>query len=194
MADNTKETKDPLAGILSRLSANADVTLGPGEPVVPTERALREAETNMQILQLAQANMTYIDIAKNLGLSLREVVDRGARVDLAFLSVGELTHSNTMSRVGLITRTDVEELLQAGAAGDICAHWINDEGGLVDHPLNSRVVALPPDRLREIPCVMIASGGKAKTPVLRGVLKGGMADVVITDEQTAKAVLAMEGA
>lgn len=125
---------------------------------------------------------------------LREVVDRGARVDLAFLSVGELTHSNTMSRVGLITRTDVEELLQAGAAGDICAHWINDEGGLVDHPLNSRVVALPPDRLREIPCVMIASGGKAKTPVLRGVLKGGMADVVITDEQTAKAVLAMEGA
>ena len=124
---------------------------------------------------------------------LREVFDRGSRVDLAFLSVGELTHTNTMSRVGLVSRTDVEELLAAGAAGDICAHWINDEGHLVDHPLNSRAVALPPDRLRDIPCVMIASGGKAKTPVLRGVLKGGMADVVITDEQTAKAVLAMEG-
>lgn len=76
MAENTKDSKDPLAGILSRLRDSADVTLGPGEPVVPSAHALREAETNMQILQLAQANMTYIDIARNLGLSLREVVDR----------------------------------------------------------------------------------------------------------------------
>lgn len=125
---------------------------------------------------------------------LREVFDKGSKVDLAFLSVGELTHTNTMSRVGLLSRSDVAELSHAGAVGDICAHWIDHDGCLVDHPLNSRVVALPPDKLRDIPCVMIASGGKAKTAVLRGVLRGGMADVVITDEQTAKAVLAMEGA
>ena len=124
---------------------------------------------------------------------LREVFEKGGRVDLAFLSVGELSYTNTMSRVGLLTRRDVDELLRAGAAGDICAHWINGDGRLVDHPLNSRVVALSPQKLRDIPCVMIASGGKAKIPVLRGVLKGDMADVVITDEQTAKAVLAMEG-
>ena len=31
----------------------------------------------------------------------------------------------------------------------------NREGQLVDHPLNSRVVALRPEKLKDIPCVMI---------------------------------------
>ena len=39
---------------------------------------------------------------------------------------------------------------------------------------------------------MIASGGRTKVPGLRGVLKGGMCDVIITDEQTATSILAME--
>jgi DNA-binding transcriptional regulator LsrR (DeoR family) len=123
---------------------------------------------------------------------LREIFERGAKVDLAFLSVGELTPTCTMARVGLISQTEVADLLKAGATGDLCAHWIDAEGQLVDHPLNSRVVALPPEKLKDIPCVMIASGGRTKAQALRGVMKGGMCDVVITDEQTAKTILAMD--
>jgi len=123
---------------------------------------------------------------------LREIFERGAKVDLAFLSVGELTPSCTMARVGLISQTEVADLLKAGATGDLCAHWIDAEGQLVDHPLNSRVVALPPEKLKDIPCVMIASGGCTKAQALRGVMRGGMCDVVITDEQTAKTILAMD--
>jgi DNA-binding transcriptional regulator LsrR (DeoR family) len=71
-------------------------------------------------------------------------------------------------------------------------HILKGDGRLVDHPLNSRVVALPPERLRDIPCVVIASGGRAKAQALRGVLKGGMCDVIVTDEQTARAIIAMD--
>jgi DNA-binding transcriptional regulator LsrR (DeoR family) len=53
-------------------------------------------------------------------------------------------------------------------------------------------MALSPEKLKNIPCVVIASGGRTKSAALRGVLKGGMCDVVITDEVTAKAILAME--
>ena len=123
---------------------------------------------------------------------LREIFERGAKVDLAFLSVGELTPSCTMARVGLISQAEVADLLKAGATGDLCAHWIDADGQLVDHPLNSRVVALPPEKLKDIPCVMIASGGRTKAQALRGVMKGGMCDVVITDEQTAKTILSMD--
>jgi DNA-binding transcriptional regulator LsrR (DeoR family) len=123
---------------------------------------------------------------------LREIFERGAKVDLAFLSVGELTPTCTMARVGLISQTEVADLLKAGATGDLCAHWIDAEGQLVDHPLNSRVVALPPETLKDIPCVMIASGGRTKAQALRGVMKGGMCDVVITDEHTVKTILAMD--
>jgi DNA-binding transcriptional regulator LsrR (DeoR family) len=113
-------------------------------------------------------------------------------VDLAFLSVGELTPTCTMTRVGLVTLAEGDDLLSAGAGGDICAHWIDREGRLVDHPLTSRVVALSPEKLKGIPCVIIASGGRTKAEGLRGVLKGGMCDVIITDEQTASTILAMD--
>jgi DNA-binding transcriptional regulator LsrR (DeoR family) len=125
---------------------------------------------------------------------LREIFEKGEKVDMAFLSVGELTPTCTMTRVGLVTRAEVDDLLNAGAVGDICAHWIDREGRLVDHPLNKRVVALSPEKLKGIPCVIIASGGRTKSQALRGVLKGGMCDVIITDEQTAASILAMEKA
>ncbi len=122
---------------------------------------------------------------------LKEVFERGEKVDLAFLSVGELANSSTMTRVGLTTGSEVRELLDAGAVGDICAHWIDSHGRIVDHPLNSRVVALAPGKLPAIPCVMVASGGRAKVPVLAGALRGGMVDVLITDSVAAKAILAL---
>ena len=167
-----------------------------GSAMNPHETASHLADlVDAQCYYVAAPALTDTESTRDLLMAqpmLREVFDRGSKVDLAFLSVGELAYTSTMSRVGLVSREDVNSLTEAGAVGDISAHWIDGEGNLVDHPLNRRVVALSPDKLRDIPCVVIASGGKAKTAALRGVLKGGMCDVLITDEQTAKAILAME--
>ena len=122
---------------------------------------------------------------------LREVFDKGEKVDLAFLSVGELSQTNTMMRVGLIGRDDVKELHEAGAVGDICVHWIDSMGRIVDHPLNARAVALHPSKLKAIPCVMLASGGRNKIGVIHGVLHAGLVDVLVTDEVTAKGILTL---
>ncbi len=168
-----------------------------GSAMNPHETASHLADLlGAQCYYVAAPALTDTEQTRNLLNAqpmLREIFERGEKVDLAFLSVGELTHNCTMTRVGLVSQKEVETLKQAGAEGDICAHWIDNQGRLVDHPLNSRVVALRPEKLRGIPCVVIASGGRAKAGVLRGVLKGGMCDVLITDEQTAKSILAMEG-
>jgi DNA-binding transcriptional regulator LsrR (DeoR family) len=122
---------------------------------------------------------------------LREVFERGANVDLAYLSVGELSVNNTMARVGLISEQDVASLEKAGARGDLCVHWLDNRGQIIDHPLNDRAMALSPDRLKKIPDVIIASGGLGKVGVLHGVLHGGLVNVLITDEVTAHGVLRM---
>lgn len=167
-----------------------------GSAMNPHETASHLADLlGAQCYYIAAPALTDTQSTRNLIIAqpmLHEIFERGEKVDLAFLSVGELTPTCTMTRVGLVSRAEVETLLAAGAVGDICAHWIDAEGRLVDHPLNSRVVALSPEKLKHIPCVMIASGGPTKAEALRGVMKGGMCDVVITDEQTAKTILAME--
>lgn len=167
-----------------------------GSAMNPHETASHLADlVGAQCYYIAAPALTDTESTRDLLIAqpmLYEIFERGAKVDLAFLSVGELTPSCTMARVGLISQDEVKDLLDAGAKGDICAHWIDAEGRLVDHPLNSRVMALSPEKLKQIPCVMIASGGRTKSAALRGVMKGGMCDVVITDEQTAKSILAME--
>jgi len=167
-----------------------------GSAMNPHETASHLADlVGAQCYYIAAPALTDTESTRDLLIAqpmLYEIFERGAKVDLAFLSVGELTPTCTMTRVGLVSRAEMDTLLAAGAVGDICAHWIDAEGRLVDHPLNSRVMALPPEKLKQIPCVMIASGGRTKSAALRGVMKGGMCNVVITDEQTAKSVLAME--
>ncbi len=167
-----------------------------GAAMNPYETASHLAEiVDAQCYYIAAPALTDSETTRDLLMAqpmLREVFEKAEAVDLAFISVGELQHGNTMSRIGLVSPGDVDELLKAGAVGDICARWIDKEGRLVNHPINARVIAISHEQLSKIPCVMVASGGKAKTAALRGVLAGHIADVVITDEETARGVLAME--
>jgi DNA-binding transcriptional regulator LsrR (DeoR family) len=55
------------------------------------------------------------------------------------------------------------------------------------------VVGLSPADLQDIPCVMLASGGKSKVPALHGTLAGGLVDVLVTDEETAAGILVFRG-
>jgi DNA-binding transcriptional regulator LsrR (DeoR family) len=117
---------------------------------------------------------------------MRDVFERGRKIDLGFLSVGELSPSNTMLALKLITREEVASLRAAGAVGDLCSHWINDRGELVNHPLNFRAVGLTPEHLRKVPKVVLVSGGRSKIPVILGAFRARYANAIITDEQTAK--------
>jgi DNA-binding transcriptional regulator LsrR (DeoR family) len=120
---------------------------------------------------------------------LRDVFERGRKVDLAYVSVGELTKNSTMAKLGLITADEVTTLQNAGAVGDLCSHWLNAQGQFVEHPLNRRAVALPPEHLRGVPRVVLVSGGRNKVVMMHGVLCNGLANIVITDEVTARALL-----
>jgi DNA-binding transcriptional regulator LsrR (DeoR family) len=50
-------------------------------------------------------------------------------------------------------------------------------------------MAIRPESLKSIPCVILASGGLSKIPSIHGALHAGMVDVVVTDEETAAGVL-----
>lgn len=161
--------------------------------VNPHETASHLADiVGAQCYYIAAPALTDSEATRDIFLKqsmVRDVFERGAKVDLALLSVGELTHPNTMTQVGLISKADAASLVKAGAVGDICVHWIDAAGEVIDHPLNRRVVALPPKRLKDIPCVVLASGGRNKVPVLHGALHAGFVNVLVTDESTARGVL-----
>jgi DNA-binding transcriptional regulator LsrR (DeoR family) len=164
-----------------------------GAAMNPYETASHLADLlDAQCYYIAAPALTDSEASKRVLMDqpmLKDVFEKGEKVDLAFVSVGGLTLSGTMMRVGLIGKNDMASLKLASAVGDICVHWIDAQGRVVDHPLNRRAVALAPGKLTSIPCVILASGGRHKIAAVHGALAGGMVDVLITDEATAAGVM-----
>lgn len=120
---------------------------------------------------------------------VRDAFAHARKIDIALMSVGSLHHDLTMRQLGLIREPDVKSLLKAGAVGDFCAHWIDANGDMIDHPLNRSVLAMSLDDLRRVPTVILASGGADKITVLRAALRRKTVSVFVTDEATAKELL-----
>ena len=120
---------------------------------------------------------------------LQEVFDKARQVDVALISVGNATTDSTIYRLGLITEQEVRELQALGSVGDLLGHYLDADGKLVDHSLNNRVMALSPLNLDSVGKVVMVSGGASKVAAVRAALRGGYIDTLITDEQTANALL-----
>ncbi|MCB9942871.1 MAG: sugar-binding transcriptional regulator [Geminicoccaceae bacterium] len=122
--------------------------------------------------------------------AITEVIERGRSVDMALVSVGALERQSTIRRLGLVSAEDTLSLQLSGAIGDLLGHYLDEAGELVDHPMNDRVIGLSPEDLGKVRLSILASGGVEKLPIIRAVLSRGYVNVIVTDEQTARKLLA----
>lgn len=122
-------------------------------------------------------------------MMIRDVLERAGKLDCALVSVGGLGPESTMERLDLVSDADRKSLMDAGAVGDLLGHFIDADGMPVDHPLNRRVIAVDPKTLRDVPGVILASGGRSKRKAVRAALRGDYVDVLITDDDTAEWLL-----
>jgi DNA-binding transcriptional regulator LsrR (DeoR family) len=124
---------------------------------------------------------------------LNDVLRRAERLDMALLSVGIMSPDSTAFRFGFLSDEDRTSLIRLGAVGDLLFNFYDREGKLVDHPINSRVIAMPIELLRDVPKRIIASGGNEKVDALLGAIKLVNCNVLITNEATACELLIRKG-
>ena len=120
-----------------------------------------------------------------------EVFERIEAVDLAFLSLGDLTARSLLIRHGLPDDVTVTSLKAAGAVGDVLGQFLDARGQPIDHPINDRVIGLPSARLAAVRTVVLAAGGHHKRHIIAAALRGRIAGVLISDEDTAKAAMGL---
>lgn len=156
-------------------------------------------ETAMRLSDMYSARCSYLvgpaftDTEETLHMLLRQpmlidALEHARQADIAYISVGGLDLNTTMSQLGLIGPEDIETLRRAGAVGDLLSYWVDEHGEVVDHPLNRRVLALPPADLVSIPGVILVTGGIDRAPVIRAALRRGVVHTLVTDEKTAERV------
>lgn len=117
---------------------------------------------------------------------LAEIFNMADHLDMVLLSVGSMSGLTTSYRMGHVSEAERRQLVSIGAVGDLLYNFIDEQGQLVDHPVNARVMSVDLARLRKAPQRVLVSGGAEKVPVLRGAIKALSPTVLITDEITAK--------
>ena len=159
----------------------------------PSEFAWRFADRLGGRCYIMAAPVFAPDEATRLALvghpGISEVFARAERLDLAIVSVGNLSPLSTMKKYALLDRADWSTLECAGAVGDLLCRFMDSQGRLVRHPVNERVVAVHPHTLRSARRVVLASGGWQKAASIRAAMTLLRPNVLITDAHVADALL-----
>jgi deoxyribonucleoside regulator len=121
---------------------------------------------------------------------LDDVLNRSERMDMVLLSVGTMSPQSTSFRFGFFAEDERKSLAEAGAVGDLLYNFFDKNGHLVDHPINRRVMSMPVQRLKTVPKRVMISGGAEKVTALLGGIRLVNANVLITDEDTARQLVA----
>jgi DNA-binding transcriptional regulator LsrR (DeoR family) len=121
---------------------------------------------------------------------IRSVLAMVPHLDLALLSAIDLSEQSKSLEYGVVSRESWQSLRGAGAVGDICGHYLDEDGQPVSHPLTSRVVNPPLGDLLSVSERVLAAGGLQKVPIIRAAIRAGLCHVLITDEDTGRALIA----
>lgn len=121
--------------------------------------------------------------------AIREVYKKAQNVDLALVTVGDLTGRSLLIELGLMSQEEAKSLRDAGVVGDLLGHCLNKDGEAVDHPINRRVISLSLEDFGKIKKIILVAGGLYKANIIRAILRRRLAHVLIIDEVTAQALI-----
>ncbi|WP_277186209.1 sugar-binding transcriptional regulator [Caballeronia sp. BR00000012568055] len=118
----------------------------------------------------------------------RIVEDLAQQADVSFVGIGNVGPNCPLHEDGFITRTEVDEMMQAGAVAEWLGLPINASGTRVKSNAGARVTSLRLDSPPQRPTIGFA-GGQRKQEALIAALKGKWLSGLVTDELCAKAAL-----
>ena len=114
---------------------------------------------------------------------------------LLILGIGEVAREAFLAQAGAFAAADLDAARAAGAAGEALGYFYDAQGRLVDTALHARVTGLPLPELSSTPAkarrdVVAVAGGAGKTHAINAVLRSRLLSGLITDELTARQLVA----
>jgi len=120
---------------------------------------------------------------------VQKVVDLARRADVVFVGVGQMSNDAPLLKDGFVSRAELDEMQAAGAVGEVAGWVFNAEGHYLDLGTNRRTGGVRVEPGLDRPSIGIAAG-ETKVPAIRGALLARIVNGLVTDEPTARTLLA----
>lgn len=122
---------------------------------------------------------------------VRETMDLFGKITLSIVGIGAMEPSGMLARSGnVFSSRELAEIAEVGGVGDISLRFFDEHGRFVKTPLDERVIGMTLEEMSRIDRVIALAGGQAKTVAIRGALRTGVIDLLITDKFTAERLVA----
>ncbi len=117
-------------------------------------------------------------------------LEMASKANVALFGVGDVSKRSSLYKTGYLDNAMLKRLKGAGAVGDICGRFYDPGGKACIPELDECTLAIELNNLRSKRLAIAVAGGLHKTDALLGMLRGQYCNVLITDEETAKMLLA----
>lgn len=121
--------------------------------------------------------------------SIQQALELARQCDMAFFNVGNTLDHNTLVQYSAFTSEDMSAFRQRGLVGDALLRYYDVQGNHIPLEMNERVIGINWDDLSRIPHLVLATWGQHKVKAILGMLRSGLCHTLITDIQTARAVI-----
>ena len=115
-----------------------------------------------------------------------------AQANRIVLGISSLRPESTIHSSGFFDDVAMHAHYHA-AVGSIAGRLIDAQGQPVDGPLEGRTIGIDLGGLRSVPCRIGVAGGMDKVQAILAALRGNYINVMVTDADTARAILTSEG-
>jgi len=119
----------------------------------------------------------------------REIIELSEKIDTALIGLSDIGPDSTLIKTGSFHLEEFKYLGSLGVVGDVNLVFINKKGEHVPNKIDERIVRISPDRLKKVKNVIGVAFGRRKLKVIVGALKGGLINILFTDEETAENIL-----
>lgn len=121
---------------------------------------------------------------------IRRVLDLGKQANIVILTVGDRNEDSTLVKADYFTENDLRIIKEKNAVGDICSRMIDINGNVCHKEIDARTIGVELEDLKQKEYSLLVAGGLNKVEGITGALRGGYANVLITDKFVAEALLA----
>jgi len=113
-----------------------------------------------------------------------------SQASFVIFGVGDISEESSLYKTNYMDDEMLKRLKEAGAVGDICGRFFDIQGGICVPEYNSRTLAIDLDQLRTKELSVAIAGMPHKMQAIMGALEGRYCNVLVTDEATARSILA----
>lgn len=172
-------------------------TGGVGRP----EAGAHAAELSRKLSHLLEGRLTLLQVpgivsnknARDVYMeeqNVKSAISLYSKLTSAFAGIGALTTNPIFSNKNSeLTEYLQREIKNAGAVGDIALRFFDEYGKPIHTSLDDLMIGITLEELKKVKHVVGIAGGPEKIMAIRGALKGGLINVLITDQITATQLL-----